>query len=69
VKVRVEDPDLLTDLMADLSRRVDAVVTQIADDEIEVSLLGSRNAGADAAELRERLRAWRPKGVATLIGD
>jgi hypothetical protein len=44
--------------MADLSRRVDAVITQIGDDELEVSLLGSRALDADVAELRERLRAW-----------
>ena len=58
MKVRVEDPALLPDLMADLSRRVDAVITQIGDDELEVSLLGSRALDADVAELRERLRAW-----------
>ena len=34
------------------------VVTQISADELEVSLLGSRTSEADAAELRERLRAW-----------
>jgi hypothetical protein len=44
--------------MADLSRCVDAVVTQVDDDQLEVSLLGSRAADADVAELRERVKAW-----------
>jgi hypothetical protein len=44
--------------MADLLRRVDAVVTQVSEDELEVSLLGSRSADADAVELRKRLRTW-----------
>jgi len=68
VKVRVEDPALLPDLIADLSRRVDTIVTQIDDDEIEVSLLGSRTRDADAAELRERLRAW-GRSAATVDED
>ena len=58
MKVRVDDPALLPDLLRDLSRRIDAVATQIGQDEIEVSLLGSRTTEADAAELEERLRAW-----------
>jgi hypothetical protein len=49
--------------MADLSRRVDAVVTQIGDNELEVSLLGSRAVDADVAELCERLRAWGRSGA------
>ena len=68
VKVRIDDPVLLPDLMADLSRRVDAVVTQTGDNEIEVSLLGSRAADADVAELRERVRAWGRRG-ATVSGE
>jgi hypothetical protein len=58
VRIRVEDPALLPDLMADLSRRVDAVVTQVDDDQLEVSLLGSRASDAGIAELRERVKAW-----------
>ena len=54
--------------MADLSRRVDAIVTQIDDNEIEVSLLGSRTRDADVAELRERLRAW-GRSAATVDED
>ena len=50
-------------LMADLSRRVDAVITQIGNDELEVSLLGSRTLDADVAELREQLRAWGRSGA------
>lgn len=58
MKIRVDDPALLPDLMADLLRCVDTVVTQIASDELEVSLLGSRCNEADVAELEARLRAW-----------
>jgi hypothetical protein len=65
VKIRLDDPALLPDLMAELSRRIDTVVTRIGDDELEVSLLGSRASDADVAELRERLRAW-GRGGATV---
>jgi hypothetical protein len=58
VKVRVDDPDRLPDLMAELSARVDAVVEQTGRDELEVSLLGSRNVEADVKELESRLRGW-----------
>jgi hypothetical protein len=54
--------------MADLSRRIDAIVTQVGEDEIEVSLLGSRMPDADVAELRERLRTW-GRGGATVSED
>jgi hypothetical protein len=58
LRVRVHNPALLPDLMADLTERVDAIVTQTADDELEVSLLGSRTPEADAEELRARLHMW-----------
>jgi hypothetical protein len=54
--------------MADLSRRVDAVVTQIGDQELEVSLLGSRAMDPGLVELRERVRAW-GRGRATVSGE
>ena len=55
---RVDDPALLPDLVSVLLGRVDTVVTRTGDDELEVSLLGSRNPEADIAELETRLRAW-----------
>ena len=55
--------------MADLSRRVDAVVTRIGADEIEVSLLGSRSADADFEELRQRLGAWGRGGAIVRDGS
>jgi hypothetical protein len=54
--------------MADLSRRVDAVVTQTGDNELEVSLLGSRAADAEVAELRDRVRTW-GRSHATVSGE
>ena len=54
--------------MADLLRRVDAVVTQTGDQELEVSLLGSRAMNPELVELRERVRAW-GRGRATVSGD
>ena len=68
MRVRVEDPALLPDLMADLLRRVDAVVTQTGDQELEVSLLGSRAMDPELVELRKRVRAW-GRGRATVSGD
>jgi|GEM_PF-7047230 len=58
VKVKVDDPERLPDLMAALLTRIDAVATQTAPNELEVSLLGSRNAVADVAELEQRIRRW-----------
>ena len=58
VKVRVDDPALLPDLVSVLLGRVDTVVTRTGDDLLEVSLLGSRNPEADVAELEARLQAW-----------
>jgi hypothetical protein len=58
VKVRVDDPALLPDLVSVLLGRVDTVVTRAGYDLLEVSLLGSRNPEADIAELEARLEAW-----------
>jgi hypothetical protein len=65
MKIRIDDPTLLPDLMAELSRRIDAVVTQTGTDELEVSLLGSRSQRSNADELRERIAAW-GRGNATV---
>lgn len=55
MRIRVENPADLPELITELSARVDAVVSRAAIDEIEVSLLGSRNADADVVELEKRL--------------
>ena len=66
MKVKVDDPARLPDLMAALSARIDAVVTKVDDDELEVSLLGSQSQQAHAEEVKARLRAW--GGGATVSG-
>jgi len=58
MRLRVHDPSLLPELVAFLERRVDVVVSQVADDELEVSLLASLHAEAHRLELALRVRAW-----------
>jgi len=58
MRVRVADPALLPDLVEFLRARIDAVVTEVADDELEVSLLGSYAGGPMRMELELRIRAW-----------
>lgn len=58
MRVRVSDPAFLPDLVDFLRSRVDAVVTEIADDEVEVALVGSYGTGAMRMELELRIRAW-----------
>jgi hypothetical protein len=67
MRVRVFDPTRTPELAAALQARVDAVVAQIAEDELEVSLLGSRGPEADRAELAARVAAWR--GGALLVRE
>jgi hypothetical protein len=58
MRIRLSDPALIPDLIEFLRARVDAVVTQTADDEVEVSLLGSYAHGLMRMELYLRVRAW-----------
>jgi hypothetical protein len=58
VRIRLTSADLLDDLMAFLRAEPNAVVDQVTDDEVEVSLLGSYNEDALRMELYLRLRAW-----------
>jgi hypothetical protein len=55
VRIRVDDPAALPDLVEELSSRVDAVITQVGHDEVELWLLGSLTSSADRAEMEERL--------------
>ena len=59
MRVRLDDPNLLPDLRDALATRIDAVVAETADGELEVSILGSRREPHQRAELESRLRAWR----------
>jgi hypothetical protein len=56
VKIRIDDPAALPDLVEELSGRVDAVITSVGESELEVWLLGSLTVDADRAEMEERLR-------------
>ena len=71
MRIRVTDPALLPDLLEFLRSRIDAVATPVADDEIEVSLLGSFNRDAMRMELYLRVRAWeagrRASGLVELV--
>jgi hypothetical protein len=58
MRIKVADASMVDDLIASLTQRVDVIVTRTGDDELEVSLLGSRTVDADADELRRRLEAW-----------
>ena len=56
VRIRIDDPAALPDLVEELSSRIDAVITEVGDDEVELWLLGSLTTSADRAEMEERLR-------------
>jgi hypothetical protein len=58
MRVRIESTELLDELMAFLGETADAVVEPVSPDELEVSLLGSRNIDAMRMELYLRVRAW-----------
>ena len=54
----MSEPSLRRKLLAFLAFDANAVVTAVGEDEIEISFLGSLNAGAQRMELELRLRAW-----------
>ena len=56
VRIRVDDPAALPDLVEELSSRIDAVITEVGENEVELWLIGSRTTSADRAEMEERLR-------------
>jgi hypothetical protein len=58
MRIRLNDPALLPELVDFLGTRTDAVVTEVADDEVEVTLLGSYALDAMRMELYLRIRAW-----------
>jgi hypothetical protein len=58
MRVRIDSTELLEELMAFLDSATDSVVRPVSPDELEVSLLGSRNADAMRMELYLRVREW-----------
>jgi hypothetical protein len=58
MRIRLNDPSLMPELVEFLETRTDAVVTQEGDHEVEVTLLGSYALDAMRMELYLRIRAW-----------
>ena len=58
MRIRLSSADLLDDLLAFLRAEPGAVVEQLSETEVEVSLLGSYQEEALRMELYLRLRAW-----------
>ena len=50
MRVKLSNPALLRGLLAEFAFDANVVVTQLADDEVEVSFLGSLNASAQQME-------------------
>jgi hypothetical protein len=59
MRIHVSDRELVPSLLAFLHERVHAVAEQVAPDEIEVSLLGSKSASERRLELDLLLQVWR----------
>ena len=58
MRIRLDDPTRLPELVEFLETRTDAVVNVIGDDTVEVTLLGSFAVDAMRMELYLRIRAW-----------
>jgi hypothetical protein len=58
MRLHVEDPTLLPELLEFLRARLDVVAVPVSDDEVDVSLLGSYANDAMRMELYLRVRAW-----------
>jgi hypothetical protein len=58
MRIRLNDPSLLPELVEFLEERTDAVITEVGDGEVEVTLLGSYALDALRMELYLRIRAW-----------
>lgn len=58
MRIRLTDPARIQDLIDFLESRTDAIVDQVSEDELEVSLLGSYSHDAMQMELYLRIRAW-----------
>jgi hypothetical protein len=58
MRLRVDDPALVPELLNFLSSRMDVVAEQVGENEVEASLLGSYAADAMRMELYLLVRAW-----------
>ena len=58
VRVKLSNPALLRGLLAEFAFDSNVIVTQLADDEVELSFIGSLNATAQQMETELRMRAW-----------
>ena len=58
MRIRISKPALRRKLLLFLAFDDEAIVTPVADSEVEVSFLGSRNEWAQRKELELRLRSW-----------
>ena len=58
MRVKLSNPELLRGLLAEFAFDSNVVVSQIGDDEVEVSFLGSLNASAQQMETELRMAAW-----------
>jgi hypothetical protein len=69
MRVKVGDPALIRRLQQYLAFDPTVIVTQIADDELEVSFIGSLNLTAQHMQTELRLRAWisaHPEAIVTV---
>jgi CRISPR/Cas system-associated endonuclease/helicase Cas3 len=56
MRIRIDDPAALPDLVEELASRVDAVITEVkSSGEVELWLLGSRTVADDREEIERRL--------------
>lgn len=58
MRVRVSDTEFTDELAEFLSASLDTIVEKIADDELEVSILGSLDPSTMRMEIYLRVRAW-----------
>ena len=58
MRVKLSNPALLRGLLAEFAFDSNVIVTQLAEDEVELSFIGSLNATAQQMETELRMRAW-----------
>ena len=69
MRVKLANPAMMNRLLAYLAFDANVVVNTIADDEVEVSFLGSLNTDAQRMHTELRLRSWiaaNPEAIAVL---
>jgi hypothetical protein len=58
MRIRLDSPALVDDLMRALASQSDVVVDRVSECELEAALIGSYHDGGEA-ELERLVRAWR----------